>query len=135
MLSETPGGGARRRLCTGIAAALLAGLLPRTPAVARGLRTGVPAPAARLGTLDGQDISTAELLGQVVILTFWATWCVPCREELPLLSRYAEQHAVDGLKVLGFGLDTPDQLAEVHVVAQALSFPVGLMSRSKAPGY
>ena len=79
--------------------------------------------------------STQDLIGQVVILTFWATYCVPCREELPLLSAYAAQHAGDGLKVLGFSLDDADQIAEVRKVAAQLSFPVGLLAGNSAPGY
>jgi len=106
-----------------------------SPARANDIRVGSTAPPATLVTLDGQRISTASLLGNVVILTFWATWCVPCREELPLLSRYFEQHEKEGLRVLGFGLDEPDQLAQVKQVAQTLRFPVGLLANSSAPGY
>jgi len=99
------------------------------------LRLGQPAPEATLVTLDGRQLSTAALHGQVVILSFWATWCVPCRDELPLLSRYATDHAAQGLTVLAFSLDTADQLADVQKVARTLSFPVGLLERSSAPGY
>ena len=104
-------------------------------AAANDLHVGAPAPPAILGTLDGQNISTADLQGHVVILTFWATWCEPCREELPLLSSYAERHAAEGLRVLGFSLDTPDRLRDVREVAQTLKFPVGLLANSSAPGY
>jgi cytochrome c biogenesis protein CcmG, thiol:disulfide interchange protein DsbE len=99
------------------------------------LRLGQPAPEANLVTLDGRQLSTTRLLGDVVILTFWATWCVPCRDELPLLSRYASEHAAQGLTVLGFSLDTADRLSQVQEVARRLSFPVGLLERSSAPGY
>jgi len=125
-----------RRAFLGGLAAFLAGAGLRAPvALAGGLRVGERAPAATLVSLDGERISTADLIGDVVILTFWATWCVPCRDELPLLSKYATDHAGQGLRVLGFSLDTADQLAEVRRVAQALSFPVGLLERSSAPGY
>ncbi|HTP39149.1 MAG TPA: TlpA disulfide reductase family protein [Steroidobacteraceae bacterium] len=96
---------------------------------------GWPAPAATLTTLDGSRIATPDLIGQVVILTFWATWCSPCRKELPLLSAYAAEHAAQGLRVLGFSLDTPDQLAEVRRIAATLSFPVGLVGSDRLPGY
>jgi cytochrome c biogenesis protein CcmG, thiol:disulfide interchange protein DsbE len=102
---------------------------------AGGLRVGAPAPIATLVTLEGQRISSADLLGQVVILTFWATWCSPCREELPLLSDYLASHADAGLQILGFSLDTREKLAEVRRVAQSLHFPVGMMGNSSAPGY
>jgi cytochrome c biogenesis protein CcmG/thiol:disulfide interchange protein DsbE len=127
----------RRALLRGAAALSLMGLdavfAPLAPANA--LRVGEPAPAATLVALDGQRISTSELLGHVVILTFWATWCGPCREELPLLSAYATQHAAEGLKVLAFTLDSPDDLRKVQPVAQTLSFPVGFLANSSLPGY
>ena len=98
------------------------------------LRVGTPAPPTTLVTLDGERIDLEALRGQVVLVTFWATWCAPCRVELPLLSRYATQHRA-ALRVLGFSLDAPAQLAEVRRVAQTLSFPVGLLERSQAQGY
>jgi cytochrome c biogenesis protein CcmG, thiol:disulfide interchange protein DsbE len=113
--------------------ALGAGLL--APAFASTLRLGAPAPPATLLTLDGKQISITDLLGRVVILTFWATWCVPCREELPLLSTYVQQHAAQGLSVLAFSLDAPENLRRVRQVAQTLSFPAGLLANSSAPGY
>ena len=99
------------------------------------LEVGAPAPPIALATLDGRHIHTQDLRGKVVILTFWATWCEPCREELPLLSRYAQQHAKQGLVVLGFSLDTPDELPQVRKVASTLSFPVGLLGDPHVPGY
>jgi len=127
----------RRTVLQGAAAFGLLGfgsmLAPR--AQANELRVGQPAPAATLVTLDGKRLSTPQLTGQVVILTFWATWCVPCRDELPLLSRYATEHAAQGLTVLGFTLNTPDELEEVRAVARTLSFPVGFLAAASAPGY
>lgn len=124
--------GHARNLC----AMLVALLLSLAPAVrASGLVLGQAAPAITLTTLDGKQIATGDLRGKVVIVTFWATWCGPCREELPLLSRYAQNHASQGLVVLGFSLDTPDELAAVRAVAGTLSFPVGLLGDPHVPGY
>jgi len=126
----------RRDVLKGCACALVAPIAMRAaPAEANDLHVGATAPPATLVTLDGQQTSTTQLIGQVVILTFWATWCEPCREELPLLSRYADQHAEAGLRVLGFSLDAPDKLPEVTKIARRLSFPVGLLANSSAPGY
>jgi len=93
------------------------------------------APPIALTTLDGQHIDLRDLRGKVVILTFWATWCGPCREELPLLSSYAHQHENQGLVVLGFSLDGPEQRNQVRAVANTLSFPVGLLGDPHVPGY
>lgn len=99
------------------------------------LTVGQPAPPLVLHTLDGRSIATTSLKGMVVILTFWATWCEPCRKELPLLSAYAARHARQGLRVLGFSLDGPDHLAEVKKLSADLSFPVGLLGSPWAGGY
>jgi cytochrome c biogenesis protein CcmG, thiol:disulfide interchange protein DsbE len=127
----------RRALLRGAVAFGLAGLDARFAplASANDLRVGEPAPPATLIALDGQQISTSALLGHVVILTFWATWCGPCREELPVLSAYATQHAAEGLTVLGFTLDSPDNLHNVQQAAQSLKFPVGFLANSSLPGY
>ncbi len=105
------------------------------PVLANDLVVGEAAPHIALNTLDGKQIDLRDLRGKVVILTFWATWCDPCREELPLLSRYAQEHAKQGLVVLGFSLDTPGQLDQVRTVAHSLSFPVGLLGDPHVPGY
>jgi thiol-disulfide isomerase/thioredoxin len=118
------------------ALALGAGLAGRQPeAQAASLEVGRPAPPLTLRTLDGHSIATEDLRGKVVVLTFWATWCEPCRQELPLLSAYAARHADRGLRVLGFSLDEPGELAAVREVAAGLSFPVGLLGSPYAGGY
>jgi cytochrome c biogenesis protein CcmG, thiol:disulfide interchange protein DsbE len=99
------------------------------------LLVGKPAPPLVLHTLDGGVIATRDLIGKVVILTFWATWCEPCQEELPLLSVYAARHAKEGLEVLGFSLDGADALPAVRKIAAGLSFPVGLLGSAWAGDY
>ncbi len=135
MRSDATSGFARRELLRYLTAAFACAALRPRPAEAGELRVGAPAPPATLVTLDGRHISSGDLLGHVVILTFWATWCAPCREELPLLSGYLARHGDRGLRILGFGLDTRDRLDQVRRVAQSLRFPVGLLSDSSAPGY
>ena len=88
-----------------------------------------------LHTLDGKSIATADLKGKVVIVTFWASWCDICREELPMLSAYAAAHREQGLVVLGFSLDEPSDMKEVKKVANTLSFPVGLLGSQYAGEY
>ncbi|MGV4689174.1 peroxiredoxin family protein [Burkholderia pseudomallei] len=122
------------RTVAGVAlGACAGGWLPA--AQASSLAVGRPAPGLVLHTLDGHSIATDDLRGNVVILTFWATWCEPCRTELPLLSAYAARHAAKGLRVLGFSLDGPENLADVRQVAAGLSFPVGLLGSAYAGAY
>jgi cytochrome c biogenesis protein CcmG, thiol:disulfide interchange protein DsbE len=125
----------RRTVLQGATAVLAATTLVPRPTQANSLRIGEPAPRAILTTLDGEHIATHDLLGNVVILTFWATWCIPCRDELPLLSDYLLQHGTTGLRILGFGLDGPDHIDAVRSVARKLAFPVGLLGDPRLPGY
>jgi len=111
-----------------------AGLLA-SPARASSLRVGQPAPHATLVTLDGKRFVTSDLVGHVVILTFLATWCDPCRDELPLLSDYQQAHADKRLTILGFSLDEPENMKQVQAMAAPLHFPVGLLAASEASGY
>ncbi len=105
------------------------------PALANDLVLGRPAPPITLHSLDGRAIALDSLRGRVVILAFWATWCAPCRQELPLLSAYAARHAAQGLTVLGFSLDGADTLPAVRRQAAGLGFPVGLLGSAWADGY
>jgi cytochrome c biogenesis protein CcmG, thiol:disulfide interchange protein DsbE len=131
MHQPEPAPDVQRRSLLQIAAGLMilaavAALFPPL-AQANELKVGQPAPPLVLHTLDGRSIATRDLKGQVVIATFWATWCDPCRKELPLLSAYAAAHAKQGLQVLGFSLDGPENLPKVRNEAASLSFPVGLV--------
>lgn len=63
------------------------------------------APAYALTTLEGETISSDELRGRVVVLNFWATWCPPCRLEMPSLQSLHEDMAGDGVVVLGLATD------------------------------
>jgi cytochrome c biogenesis protein CcmG/thiol:disulfide interchange protein DsbE len=62
---------------------------------------GRPAPAFDLQALDGGRLSLADLRGSPVVLNFWASWCIPCREEAPLLTAAATDYRARGLRVVG----------------------------------
>ncbi len=135
--SRTPFAPQRRALlrsALGLGVMVAGGLLTRH-ARAGELTLGHPAPPLVLHTIDGKNIATRDLVGQVVIATFWATWCEPCHAEMLLLSDYAARRARDGLKVLGFSLDTPENLPQVRTMAAKLSFPVGLLGSPWAGDY
>lgn len=71
-------------------------------------KVGDVAPDFQLTMIDGSKVSLDQLRGQVVVLNFWATWCGPCKQELPLLDRYYELQKGHGLKV--FTIATEDSL-------------------------
>jgi len=75
---------------------------------AKAPKVGEMAPDFELTLMDGSKVTRDQLRGQVVVLNFWATWCVPCREELPLLDSYYDVQKKAGLKV--FAIATEDSL-------------------------
>ena len=79
------------------------------PSPAKRPIVGQPAPPFEVTTFDGQKISLADLRGEVVILNFWATWCAPCRTELPLLDSYYKLRESAGLRVVA--VTTEDSVA------------------------
>jgi thiol-disulfide isomerase/thioredoxin len=80
-------------------------LLPHLAAVA-GIDTGGHrAPRYDVTTLDGARLTSDALRGKVVLVNFWATWCAPCRAEMPLLERMYERHRAAGLVIVGLSVD------------------------------
>jgi thiol-disulfide isomerase/thioredoxin len=71
---------------------------------------GIAAPELTYLDESGQKHSLDELRGKVVLLNFWATWCVPCRREMPLLSNLQRDHAAQGLVVLYVSMEEPEVL-------------------------
>ena len=68
--------------------------------------------AARFTDLQGKPRRIADLRGSPVICNFWATWCAPCREEVPILAAAQQQYAQKGLLVVGIGLDDATKIRE-----------------------
>src|ERR1700684_3786261 len=76
--------------------------------------TGVGAPDFSLLTLDGQKVKLSDYRGKAVLLNFWATWCPPCKVEMPWFVDLQKQYSRDGLVVLGIAMDEsePAQIAK-----------------------
>jgi cytochrome c biogenesis protein CcmG/thiol:disulfide interchange protein DsbE len=75
---------------------------PPSIVIARNPLIDQPAPAISLPTLDGSGtVNLADYRGRPVIVNFWASWCVPCRQEFPLFRDARAAHAADGLEILG----------------------------------
>ena len=101
----------------------LAGALMTTPAAARDLKLGQPAPPIELTLVDGRTTTLAEHRGEVVLLNFWATWCVPCRAELPLLDGYYRRTRQHGLSVFAVATDGSAPLRQLKPVFAAMAIP------------
>jgi thiol-disulfide isomerase/thioredoxin len=85
--------------------------------------TGNPAPDFQLVSLAGPTMSLSQFSGKVVILNFWATWCPPCKEEMPLLQGYADAHPADTV-VVGIDFDEQAYLIQDFVDELQLHIPI-----------
>lgn len=91
---------------------------------------GHPAPDFTLPTLEGEPVTLADLRGRPVVLNFWASWCLPCRSEMPELERLHQRLRPAGVVVLG--VNQAEDAATVARFRQALAitFPTALDSRA-----
>jgi cytochrome c biogenesis protein CcmG/thiol:disulfide interchange protein DsbE len=86
-------------------------------------QVGQPAPDFELSMVDGSHVRLSELRGQVVVLNFWATWCVPCRQELPLLDRYYRLQQSHGLKIFAITTEGSAPIYQLRRLFAAMAIP------------
>jgi thiol-disulfide isomerase/thioredoxin len=93
-----------------------------------GLRLDMPAPAYRATSLAGDSVSLSRLAGRPVLLNIWATWCVPCREEVPYLVQLYDRYREAGLEIVGVSLDAPGAEQQIRDFAGEMSmdYPIWL---------
>ena len=94
------------------------------PAVGAMPPIGQKAPDFTLRTNAGKNQKLSELRGQVVMINFWATWCPPCREEMPHLNRLYDQYRKTGFVLLGVNVDDNAQQAQDMARELQIAFPV-----------
>lgn len=103
-------------------------LLPHLGAVIGVESGGRTQPIYDVATLDGAQLTQASLRGQVVLVNFWATWCVPCRVEMPLLQRMYDRHRGEGFALLGFSVDRGGADGVRRFLAEReVTYPVALV--------
>jgi peroxiredoxin len=102
---------------------------------AAGPKEGAPAPQASVKTLDGKRMDIAALRGNVIVVTFWATWCQYCKQELADLSDFYREHAQDGLSVIAISADDAEDAGKVRAQAKKYPFPVALQADADASAY
>jgi thiol-disulfide isomerase/thioredoxin len=107
------------------------------PPAARSPETGAPAegmpatppklpvelPEIRLPGTDGAVHSLADWKGRPLVINFWATWCEPCRREIPLLKALRREHAADRLEIVGIAVDYPDDVQK-YARAHGIDYPL-----------
>lgn len=83
-----------------------------------------PAPNFTLKSLSGKNLKLSEFRGQVILLNFWASWCGPCRQEMPILEEIHNRYKDLGFSVLGVNVDSDPEKAKQLLKDTPVSFPI-----------
>jgi cytochrome c biogenesis protein CcmG/thiol:disulfide interchange protein DsbE len=111
---------------TGLISAFAVGALATTFAIDHGRAApeiGEAAPELVLTAIDGTGIDLAKLRGKVVLVNFWATWCAPCRKEMPTLDAFYRRHRSQNFELVGISIDFARDAAKMRKVAAGLAYP------------
>jgi thiol-disulfide isomerase/thioredoxin len=88
------------------------------------LEIGMPMPEIRLTNLNNQAVNLSSFKGKPILVNFWATWCPPCRAEMPELSALQEKHRADGLVVLGINVSERSTLVQGFLAQFPVKFDI-----------
>jgi len=89
-------------------------------------RIGFAAPDFTLDALDGTSLTLSDLRGRPVLLNLWASWCLPCRAEMPAIQKVYQRQNADGVQIIGLNVTSQDSEAAARSFAQefGLTFPI-----------
>ena len=108
----------------------------RTGSLIAGQIIGKSAPDFTLTTIDGKTLRLSDLRGKAVVLNFWATWCPPCKVELPWFVDYQKQYAAQGLQIVGISEDEgPKDKVAQFVKEMGVNYTVAIDDNSVAEKY
>lgn len=98
--------------------------------------TGAPAPEFELTNLDGKQVKLSDFRGQAVLLNFWATWCSPCKIEMPWFVELQKQYGPQGLAVVGVAMDdaSRDDIAK-FTKEMGVNYPILLGKEAVGEAY
>jgi cytochrome c biogenesis protein CcmG/thiol:disulfide interchange protein DsbE len=127
-----------RRLLAGCLAVLFAAIPTRQTLALRPAAQAemLPdAPAFDLKATDGKIIHLGDYRGSAVLLNFWATWCVPCKQEMPWLVDFQKQYGPRGLVVLGISMDSSAEPVRRYLRKQPVNYPILMGTQAIADQY
>ena len=87
--------------------------------------------ALTISTLDGKTFDLKEKSGKVVIINFWAEWCIDCRKEMPILEEIYQKYKSQGLEIIGISIDRRRQRKKVLEISSSLSYPNATLYEAK----
>ena len=104
------------------------------PAIPVGFQVGNRAPAFTLQNLDGDDVTLSNFRGKIVMVNFWATWCGPCKDEMPHIQAVFDSRPDDDLAILTINLQETAEAVQSFVDSEGFTFPVLLDPEGEAAG-
>jgi len=119
----------------GAAAILMIGLAGKLQAGPNATAPLSPAPEWELKDLNGKPVKLSDFKGKVVILDFWATWCPPCRMEIPGFIELQQKYAEKGLVVIGVSLDDEPDVVKTFMKRQGVNYSVVLANSKVTDDY
>ncbi len=99
-----------------------------------GINTGNQARDFRLKSVDGSEVSLSDFRGDVVLVNFWATWCAPCRAEIPDFEEAYQAHKDEGFVILGLNEQEAPQAVEPFIEEIGMTYPVLLDEQGQVMG-
>jgi cytochrome c biogenesis protein CcmG, thiol:disulfide interchange protein DsbE len=96
---------------------------------------GKAAPELVVTELNGQTFDLTKLRGKVVLVNYWATWCAPCRKDMPLLNTFYRSHSGENLEMISISVDRDRDLGKVRKVMATLAYPVAMLKGVTVDGF
>ena len=96
---------------------------------------GKPAPELVVTELNGEVFDLAKLKGKVVLVSYWATWCAPCKKDMPRLDAFYRRYRDRNLTMIGISVDRAADLPKVRKVMASLAYPVALLKDATDNGF
>jgi len=93
------------------------------------------APDFELKDLNGKAVRLRDFRGKAIALNFWATWCVPCKTEMPWLNEFQEQYGKEGFVVVGIAMDQSSNAVKNFIAKMGISYPVVMGTQAVADQY